>query len=102
MIWANVTKFGQNSIAPIFLAGTFMIEGTMHNNCKEISAECNITKALHETGSMKSKGNNNNITSFASYHCKKSKNVLILSTLHPDVPIHTEENSKKKLKLFFL
>ena len=95
MIWANITKFEQNSIAPkIFWASTLMIEGTVHNDRKKIPAECKMAKAPDETSVMKSKGRNNTITTLPSYQCKKSKNVLILSTLHPDVPIHTEGNSK--------
>ena len=102
VIRENVTKFGKNSIAfQFFLAGMLIIEGTVCNNRKEIPAECKMNKALHETSVMKSEGKNNTITTLKSYQCKKSKNVLILSTLHPDVPIHREKNSKKKPETVF-
>ena len=60
-----------------------------------------MTKALHETSVMKGKGKNNSITTLTSYQCKKSKNVLTLSTLLPVVPIQTERNSKKKPETIF-
>ena len=102
MIRKNVTKFGKNSIASqIFLAGMLIIEGTVCNSRKEISAECKMNKALHETSVMKSEGKNNTITTLTSYQYKKSKNVLILSTLHPDVPIRREKISKKKPETIF-
>ena len=66
----------------------------------EIPSKYKKTKALHLTNVMKCKGKNNCITTLTSYQCKKSKNVFILSTLHPDVPVPTEGNLKKKLEIF--
>ena len=79
-----------------------IIEGTVRNNRIKIPAECKMNKGLHETSVMKSKGKNNTITTLTSYQCKKSKNILILSTVHPDVPIHREKIRRKNIKLFFL
>ena len=102
VIRENVKNLGKTlSLPNYFLAGMLIIEGTVRNNRKKIPAECKMNKALHETSVMKSKGKNNTITTLTSYQCKKSKNIFILSTVHPDVPIHREKNSKKKRKTIF-
>ena len=71
MTWANITNLSKTPLLQMFLAVTLMIEGIVPNNCEEILAECKITKALHDTSVMKSKGKNNTITTLTSNQCKK-------------------------------
>jgi len=68
--------------------------GTIRQNRREIPNECKVSKQLHETTVMKHEGNTP--MTLTSYQCKKSKCVLLLSTLHPDVQIPIEGNHKKK------
>ena len=66
----------------------------MRNNRREVPPIARNKKKLHETVVFKS--DNIKEATLTSYQCKKSKNVLILSSLHQDVPIPTSNNPKMK------
>lgn len=56
------------------------IVGTLCQNRREVPDECKKTRTLHDTSILKCKGKNNTTVTLTSYQCKKSKNVLLLST----------------------
>ena len=95
----NVTKFRKNLLTPKFLFFGWNAYDWRHwrKNSKKIPVKCKRTKALHETNVMKCKGENYTYL----IPVQKSKNLLISNTLHSDVPMHAQENSKKRPKTVF-
>ena len=68
--------------------------GTIRQNRKEILEECKVKKQLHETEVFRHV-TKSGIT-LTSYQCKSTKNVAILSSLHSDVEVLSEDNPKHK------
>ena len=67
---------------------------TIRQNRREVPDAVKSKKPLHQTVVLKS--TESTAVTLTSYQCKKTKSVAILSTLHPDVPVTTENNPKKK------
>lgn len=64
--------------------------GTIRKNRKELPNSVKINKSLYSTTTYKNQYGH----TLTDYQCKKNKNVLLLSTLHPDITI--SESIKKK------
>ena len=68
--------------------------GTLRQNRREVPEECKNKKELHETKVFRYDGQT--AITLTSYQCKPAKNVAILSSLHPDILVSSDENPKKK------
>ena len=68
--------------------------GTLRQNRREVPLECKKKKALHATEVFKCE--DQTAITLTSYQCKATKNVAVLSSLHPDISVPTNENPKKK------
>ena len=69
--------------------------GTIHQNRREQPQAAKAKQQLHETTLFKTTISSTSIT-LTCYHCKKAKSVIMLSALHPDVEVSSENNTKKK------
>ena len=69
--------------------------GTICQNRKELPQAAKAKQQLHETTIFKTIAAST-IVILTCYQCKKAKFVIILSMLHPDVGISSENNTKKK------
>ena len=68
--------------------------GTLRQNRREVPEECKNKKELHETKVFRYDGQT--AITLTSYQCKAAKNVAILSSLHPNILVSSDENPKKK------
>ena len=69
--------------------------GIFCQNCTELPQAAKVEQELHETTIFKTTTASTNVT-LTCYKYKKAKSVIILSTLHSDVGISSENNIKKK------
>ena len=70
--------------------------GTIRWNRKEIPNNPQETCSLHDTTIIKLTDAAVATVTITKYQCKKSKSVNILSSLHPNVAISSENNPPKK------
>ena len=70
--------------------------GTIRSNRREIPNNLQETCNLHDTTIVKLADAAVATVTITKYQCKKSKSVNILSSLHPNVAIPSENNPKKK------
>ena len=70
------------------------LAGTLCQNKREVPEECKKKKELHETEVFRYDGQT--AITLTSYQCKATKNMAILSSLHPDILVSSHENPKKK------
>ena len=70
--------------------------GTIRSNRREISNNLRETCSLHDTTIIKLADAAVATVTITKYQCKNSKSVKILSSLHPNVAIPSENNPKKK------
>ena len=70
------------------------IVGTVRQNRRELPQAAKTKQQQHET-SLFTLRQTATVT-LTSYQCKKQKSVVIMSTLHPDVEIPSQNNPKKK------
>ena len=68
--------------------------GTLRLNRRKVSVKCKKKKELHETEVFRYDGQT--AITLTSYQCKAAKNVAVLSSLHPDILVSSNENPKKK------
>jgi len=71
------------------------IVGTIRQNHRELSQAAKAKQQLHETTLFKTPTLSTSVT-LTWYQYKKAKPVIILSTLHPDIEVSSENNTKKK------
>ena len=69
--------------------------GTIRHNRRELPQAAKAMQQLHDTTPLKTTISSTS-AALACYQCKKAKSVMILSTLHPDVAVSSENNPKKK------
>ena len=69
--------------------------GTIRSNRREIPNSLQETCSLHDTSIVKLADSAVATVTITKYQCKKSKSVNILSSLHPNVAISSENNPKK-------
>ena len=65
----------------------------LRQNRTEISEECKKKKELHETEVFRYDGQT--AITLTSCQCKAARNVAVLSSLHPDIFVSSDENPKK-------
>ena len=71
----------------------YSLVGTLRQNIKVLE-ECKKKKELHEIEVFRYDGKM--AVTFTSYQCKAAKNVAVLSSLHPDILVSSDNNPKKK------
>jgi len=69
--------------------------GTIYQNRRELPQAAKAKQQLHEITLFKTTTPSTSVT-LTCYQCKKAKSLIILSTLHPDPEISSENNTKKK------
>ena len=69
--------------------------GTICQNCRELPRAAKAKQQMQETTIFKTTNASTSVT-LTCYQCKKAKSVIIQSTLHPDMGISSENNTKKK------
>lgn len=86
--------FTSLSLAKLLASKQCSLVGTIRQFRREIPEKAKIKKSVLETEAFRT---TDNVTAtLTSYQCKVSKSVLILSTLHPNVEVATENNLKQK------
>ena len=63
--------------------------GTIRQSCREMPEQMKVRRDLHSTTVVTT-------VSLTAYQCKNEKQVLLLSSMHPDVNVPTENNRKRK------
>ena len=74
---------------------------TIRSNRREIPNSLQETCSLHDTAIVKLADPAVATVTITKYQCKKSKSVNILSSLHPNVAISSENNPQKNPKQYF-
>ena len=69
--------------------------GTIRHNRREPPQTAKTKQQLHDTTLFKTTTSSTSAT-LTCYQCKKAKSVMILSTLHPDVAVFSENNPTNK------
>jgi len=69
--------------------------GTIRQNRRELFQAAKAKQQLHETTLFKTTTSSTSFT-LTCYQCQKAKPVIIPSTLHPDLEVSSENNTKKK------
>jgi len=73
----------------------YSIVGTIRQNRREQPQAAKAKQQLHESTLLKTTTSSTSVT-LTCYQSKKAKSVTILSTLHPDVEVSSENNTKQK------
>ena len=68
--------------------------GILRQNIREAPEECKKKKKVHKTEVFRYDGQTT--ITLTSYQCKAAKNVAVLSSLHPDIPVSSHKNPKNK------
>ena len=68
--------------------------GTLRENRREVPGKCKKKKELHKTKVFRYDGQT--AITLTSYQCKTTKNQAVVSSLHPDILVSSDENPKKK------
>ena len=71
------------------------LAGTIHHNHRKLPQAAKAKQQLHDITLFKTTTSSTSAT-LTCYQCKKSKSVMILSTLHAYVAVSSEKNPKKK------
>ena len=71
------------------------VVGTIRQNRRELPQAAKAKQQLHKTTNFKTTTASTSVT-LTCYQCKKAKSVIVLSTLHPDAGISSENNTKKR------
>lgn len=93
----NVTcdnYFTSLNLAKLLAKNQCSLVGTIRQNRREIPDRAKAKKSALETEVFKTTSDLG--VTLTSYQCKLSKSVLVLSTLHPNVHVPTENNRKRK------
>ena len=69
--------------------------GTIRQRRREVPEQVKARQELHSTTVVTTSAASSTVT-LTAYQCKKAKQVLLLSSMHPNVTVPTENNRKRK------